>query len=81
MRMGEQYGLRWCQMDFAGRQLHLLRTKNGDPRTIPLYAVALGALKELRGPQQLPGTVPVFFAARPGEFLAGLTRVVCDRAR
>lgn len=48
MRMGEQYGLRWNQVDFARRQLHLLRTTNGGPRTIPLNVVALDALKERR---------------------------------
>jgi integrase len=36
MRMSEQYGLRWKQVDFERRQIHLLRTKNGDHRTIPL---------------------------------------------
>jgi len=71
MRMGEQYGLRWNQVDFERRQLHLLRTKNGDPRTIPLNVVALGALKELRGPKEPLGTAPVFPSARTGDALQG----------
>jgi DNA-binding transcriptional LysR family regulator len=49
MRMGEQYGLRWNQVDFARRQLHLLHTKNSDPRIIPLNAIAQGALRQLGG--------------------------------
>ncbi len=49
MRMSEQYGLRWNQVDLERRQIHLRKTKNGDPRTIPLNAVALGALQVLKG--------------------------------
>jgi len=71
MRMGEQYGLRWNQVDFTRRQLHLLRTKNGDPRTIPLNVVALAALKELCGAKDPQGTAPVFPSARTGESLQG----------
>jgi integrase len=58
MRMSEQYGLRWSQVDFYRRQLHLIRTKNGDSRTIPLNAIALGALKQLQGGKSQPGTAP-----------------------
>lgn len=43
MRMSEQYGLQWGQVDLERRQIHLLKTKNGDPRTIPLNSVALSA--------------------------------------
>ena len=71
MRMGEQYGLRWNQVDFMRRELHLLRTKIGDPRTIPLNAIALGALQELRGPKDPLLTVPVFPSARTGDALQG----------
>ena len=67
MRMGEQYGLRWNLVDFTRRQLHLLKTKNGDPRTIPLNVVALDALMELRSAKEAPGTTPVF--PRSGESL------------
>jgi site-specific recombinase XerD len=49
MRMSEQYGLPWKQVDFERHQLHLLKTKNGDQRIIPLNAVALIALHELQG--------------------------------
>jgi integrase len=71
MRMGEQYGLRWSQVDFARRQLHLLRTKNGDPCTIPLNAVALGALKQLCGEKEPQETVPVFLSVRTADALQG----------
>jgi integrase len=71
MRMSEQYGLRWNQVDFERRQLHLIRTKNGDSRTIPLNAVALGALQELRSGQPRPETGPVFPSERTGDPLQG----------
>jgi integrase len=71
MRMSEQYGLRWNQVDFARKQLHLIRTKNGDSRTIPLNSIALGALQELRGKETRPGTDPVFPSVRTGDALQG----------
>jgi site-specific recombinase XerD len=49
----------------------LIWTKNGDSRTIPLNAVALGALHELRGGQTQPGTEPVFPSIRTGDALQG----------
>lgn len=71
MRMSEQYGLNWNQIDFGRRQIHLPRTKNGDPRTIPLNSVALRALNELKGPGKPRGTDPVFPSVRSGEALQG----------
>ena len=49
MRMSEQYCMRWDQVDFDRRQLHLIRTKNGDSRTIPLNAFAREMLGKGRG--------------------------------
>jgi site-specific recombinase XerD len=71
MRMSEQYGLRWNQVDSERRQIHLSRTKNGDPRTIPLNMVALEALTLLRGKRKPKGTEPIFPSARTGESLQG----------
>lgn len=71
MRMTEQYGLRWNQVDFERRQLHLLRTKNGDPRILPLNAVAVEALEHLRDRGKPQGTEPVFPSARTGDALQG----------
>ena len=58
-------------MDFERRQLHLLRTKNGDPRTIPLNVIALAALRELKEGQTEPGTELVFPSVRTGDALQG----------
>jgi integrase len=71
MRMSEQYGLRWIQVDFERRQVHLSKTKNGDPRTIPLNAVAIGALEEIAGHRKPKGTDPVFPSERSDGPLQG----------
>jgi integrase len=71
MRMSEQYGLHWNQVDFERRQLHLTKTKNGDPRVIPLNSVALAALDQLKGTEDRPATDPVFPSARTGDSLKG----------
>lgn len=64
MRMSEQYGLRGNQVDFERRQIHLPKTKNGGPRTIPLNAVALGALKDLKSSEKPRATEAVFHLLR-----------------
>ena len=69
--MGEQYGLLWNQIDFDRRQLHLSHTKNGDPRSIPLNAVAVSALKDMQGKREPAGTEPVFPSVRTGDALQG----------
>ena len=71
MRMTEQYGLLWNQVDFERRQIHLDRTKNGDARTIPLNAVALSALTQIRGEKNRPASEPVFPSTRTGDPLQG----------
>lgn len=45
MRRGEQFSIRWSQVDLPGKKLRLLKTKNGSPRTIPLNSIALAAFK------------------------------------
>jgi len=45
--------------------------KNGDPRTLPLNAVAVEALERLRGRGKPRGTEPVFPSARTGDALPG----------
>jgi site-specific recombinase XerD len=48
VRMSEQYRLKWSQIDFERRQMYLPKTKNGDPRDVPLNQTALAALQQLR---------------------------------
>jgi integrase len=71
MRMSDHYGLRWNQVDFERRELHLIRAKNGDSRTIPLNAIALNALHELQGGKTRPATDPVYPSVRTGDSLQG----------
>jgi integrase len=71
MRMSEQYGLDWGQVDFERRQIHLPKTKNGDPRTMPLNSIAVAALKELHGRGKQMKAMPVFPSVRTGESLQG----------
>jgi integrase len=46
MRWGEQFALKWYQVDLAGKKIRLTKTKNREPRTVPLNSIALAALKE-----------------------------------
>ena len=63
--------LDWGQVDFERRQIHLPKTKNGDPRTIPLNSIALTALKDLDGRGKKMRPTPVFPSIRTGESLQG----------
>jgi len=47
MRAGNLYGLRWENVDFAARRINLLRTKSGNPQTIPMIDDVFLALKAL----------------------------------
>jgi integrase len=67
--ISEQYGLDWSQVDFERRHIHLPKTKNGDPQTVPLNSIALAALKELDGGSKKMKPMPVFPSVRTGKFL------------
>ena len=71
MRMSEQYGLDWSQVDLERRQIHLSKTKNGHSRTIPLNSIAVAALNALHGPGKKIKAMPVFPSLRTGESLQG----------
>lgn len=47
MRQGEQYGLRWRDVDMELGMISLPLTKNGRPRHIPLNPVALQAFSDI----------------------------------
>jgi integrase len=47
-RAGEQFSMQWSQVDWDRCLLLLPRTKNGGSRHVPLNAVALRALKQLK---------------------------------
>ncbi len=61
MRDGKQYRLQWNQIDLERWDIFLGKTKNGDPRHIPLNDAALAALRVLAGDQLSDHLrVPVF---------------------
>lgn len=49
MRKGEQYGLRWPDVDFGRRVIVLADTKNGRPREVYMNNDVLAAMRTLRG--------------------------------
>ncbi|MHB1545021.1 MAG: site-specific integrase [Gammaproteobacteria bacterium] len=55
MRRGEIAGMRWEQVDWGNRVIHLEETKNGERRDVPLSSRALEVLKGL--PRRLDGSV------------------------
>ena len=48
VRASEQFSLRWSQIDWQRRILSLPRTKNGNPRHIPLNMIAMEAVRNLK---------------------------------
>ena len=47
MRLGEILSLRWEQVNVGRRVISLTRTKNGEPRGVPLNATVMDVLREL----------------------------------
>ena len=47
MRRGEVMGLSWSDVDIANRKAYLYKTKNGEPRQVPLTLRAIDVLKVL----------------------------------
>ncbi|MBM4354522.1 MAG: hypothetical protein FJ109_12160 [Deltaproteobacteria bacterium] len=48
MRRGEILGLRWDDIDFGARTIHLRRTKNGRPRDVPMTETVARMLLDLK---------------------------------
>ncbi|MGH9491717.1 MAG: tyrosine-type recombinase/integrase [Terriglobales bacterium] len=48
MRQGNQYGLRWADIDLDRRQIAIRRAKNGRPLYLPINSAALNALLRLK---------------------------------
>jgi integrase len=48
MRKGEQYGLRWSDIDFERRVITLRDTKNGSSRTVPMIDDVVSAFRQLK---------------------------------
>jgi integrase len=52
LRKGNQYRLRWDYCDFSRRVIHLPKTKNGAPHTVPMIDDVYNALRELQKIQE-----------------------------
>lgn len=55
MRRSEQFGLEWAQTNLKAKRIHLLKTKNGSDRVIPLNSVAIAAFErqwKVSGPSE-----------------------------
>lgn len=70
-RKGELLGLRWADVDLVHGVAHVGRSKNGDPKTLPLVPAVLEELKRFEaGPTALVFPSP----SRPGQAYAFETR-------
>jgi site-specific recombinase XerD len=69
MRLSEQFGLEWYQVDLGRRVVFLPKTKSGKPRHIPLNAVAVAAFERLKGKGQ--GKHSPVFPNASGEPVSG----------
>lgn len=49
-RKGELLGLRWADVELDAGVLHVGRSKNGDPKVLPMVPAALEELRRLEGP-------------------------------
>lgn len=62
IRRGEQYKLRWADVDLRDRRITLRQTKNGTTRHVPLNTAALREFEELR--KRTRGKAAVFIGER-----------------
>lgn len=77
MRSGEQFSLRWPQVDTDRCSLFLPKTKNGKSRHLPLNAVAMEALRILKQRHdELNPDSPFVFLNEKGDQVAGAPRLV-----
>jgi integrase len=69
-RQGELMRLRWQDIDFPNRRAYVYKSKNGEPRVLPLTAGVIDILKTL--PRPLDGSTLIFRSIsdpnRPFEF-------------
>lgn len=70
MRRGELLSIRWDDFDPTSRVIHLMKTKNGYERTVPLSPVALRTLTSL------PRTDDRVFPLKPYAVRQGWNRLV-----
>ena len=67
LRVSELVDLRWDQIDFDQRRLHVRRVKQGTPATHPILGDELRALRQLQREQE-PKSPFVFTSERGSPF-------------
>lgn len=71
-RLGELLGLRWADVDLTRGVARLTRTKNDEPRTLPLTGHALAVLRDLAGVRRRDS--PLVFPSKHGRTPACFTK-------
>lgn len=66
MRQGEQFGLRWRQVDLAARVIRLPKSKSGHPRIVELNETTVDALRGLPSRIGATGRQDGVFVGRTG---------------
>ena len=65
MRLSEQYTLRWGQVDFDRKEIHLPKTKNGEARDVPMNSSVLAAFERPKGTDKPDKGARIFDIKRP----------------
>jgi integrase len=79
MRRGEILSLQWPQVDFLRGIIHVIRTKSGKPRSVPMNDLVREELQSLRAKAR--GSQYVFVSARTGGALAWIKRAFAAACR
>jgi len=73
MRESELIALEWQNVDFSRRTIHVLKSKNGESRGVPMSRRAIEVLRAIE-PKNLPGIEPT------GRVFPGLTYIAAHNA-
>lgn len=76
MRAGEICKLRWSDIDLEGREIHLVDTKNGTSRDVPIFPAAYDLLKDL--PRRIDGKV---FVYKNSQSLGQAFSRICEKTK
>lgn len=76
MRPGEVIGLRWTQIDFDAREVHLPETKTGEPGDIPLNRRVIEILKRRYEARATPWVFPNQAGDGPRDVISKIIRPV-----
>lgn len=79
LRCAEILNLRWDQVDFDGRLLHVVRVKRGTPSTHPLGSTEIRGLNQLKKAAG-PGAGFVFTSERGGQLSSSSIRRIIKKA-